>query len=371
MSSHAGRRARVAILGFGHVGSAVAARLCDGRVPGLELIQIFDRRAEEKRRRLQKAPAYTSAEVSADEGGRVLSDPRHGPTWTDDIEAILSGHADLVVEVLGGVDPARDWIRAALARGKAVVTANKQVIARHARELLALASRQGRQLRFEAAVGGAMPIVAAVRDALAGDRICRLDAVLNGTCTFVLSRVEETGCSVAEALREAQARGLAEADPSADVEGGDAAAKLAILCGLAFGAEIGPERIETRTIAAIKPDDFPEVHRRGLTIRQVASAEYDAERRTLVACVGPRELPRSSFLGRTANADNAAVIRCERAGAIGLFGRGAGGDATAVAIVSDLLAIARDPAAIVPPPSWSRPLKVTSCSVREALAEAV
>lgn len=347
-------RARVALLGFGHVGSAVAARLAGGRVPGLVLTQIFDRRADDKRRAAAGVLPGSSEIV-----------------WTSDIESVLSGSADLIVEVIGGLDPAREWIRAALARGKAVATANKEVIARHGRELLALASRQGRQLRFEAAVGGAMPIVAAVRDALAGDRIDRVEAVLNGTCTFVLSRVERSGCTVAEALREAQARGLAEADPSADVEGRDAAAKLAILCGLAFGAEVDPERIETRSIAAIRADDFPEVHRRGLTIRQVASASYDAERRTLTACVGPRELPRSSFLGRVDGADNAAVIHCERAGAIGLFGRGAGGEATAVAIVSDLLAIARDPAAVVPPPAWSRPVEITSGSVCEALAEVV
>jgi homoserine dehydrogenase len=245
------------------------------------------------------------------------------------------------------------------------------VIARHGRDLLAFASRQGRQLRFEAAVGAAMPIVGAIRETLAGDRITRIDAVLNGTCTYVLSQVEKRGCTIGDALLEAQARGLAEADPSADIEGYDAAAKLAILCALAFGVEIGVEAIETRSIDAIVPDDFLAVHRRGLTIRQIATASYDWDHAFLTARVAPRELSRTSFLGRLAGADNAALITCERAGTVGLFGCGAGGDATAVAIVSDLLAIARDPAAIVPPPRWTRPVKVTNSSARPALAEAV
>jgi homoserine dehydrogenase len=332
MSTASWRRARVALLGFGTVGSAVAARLAHDRIPGLRLTHIFDRGADAAR-------------------DRTLGDE---VVWTTRIDDVLASDADLVVEVLGGVEAPREWIRGALARGKAVVTANKQVIARHGRELLALASRQGRQLRFEAAVGAAMPIVGAIRETLAGDRITRIDAVLNGTTSFVLSHVEATGSTIGDALRLAQARGLAEADPSADIDGDDAAAKLSILCALAFGAEVDVDSIERRSIDAIVPDEFAALHRRGRTIRQIASASFDWARGALTAFVGPREVPRASFLGRVNDADNAALITCERAGIVGLFGCGAGGEATAVAVISDLLAIARDPAAIIPPPRWRR-----------------
>lgn len=339
MQTPHGRRARVAILGYGHLGAALAVRLAAGRVPPLQLTHVLDRRAT-----LKRTPAVGEAVV-----------------WTTRIDDVLASDADIIVELVGGVEPAREWMHAALARGKAVVTANKQVVARHGRDLLAFASRQGRQLRFEAAVGGAMPVVGAIRETLAGDRIVAIDAVLNGTSTFVLSEMERSGCPLADAVEEARSRGLAEADPASDLDGDDAAAKLAILCALAFGVDVDPDRIAKRTIRTIRPADFVSARRRERTIRQVASAAWDPDAGALAAGVGPRELPRHSFLGRTAGADNAALVACERAGDVGLYGRGAGGDATAVALVSDLLAIARDPAAVVPPPRWSPPLTITSC----------
>src|SRR5438093_1685643 len=208
-SSPGARRCRVAILGFGTVGSAVASRLAGpapvDNVDGLELTQILDRRAFAKRDAL--------ADIS----------------WTTSIDDILSGDADVVVEAIGGIEPAAEWIRAALAAGKSVVTANKQVVAHHGPALLALAERQGRQLRFEAAVGGAMPIVRAVDEGLSGDRLTRIVAILNGTSNAVLSRMEAAGCTIAQATAEARAQGWAEADPSADLDGIDARAKLAIL----------------------------------------------------------------------------------------------------------------------------------------------
>src|SRR5262249_43257673 len=173
---------------------------------------------------------------------------------------------------IGGLEPAAEWTRAALLGGKSVVTANKQVIAHHGPALLALAERQGRQLRFEAAVGGAMPIVRAVSDGLAGDRLTRIVAVLNGTSNAVLSRMEATGCTVAEALDEARVQGWAEADPSSDLEGLDARAKLAILCALGFRLRVDPTRIETRSIARLQPSRFESLGRHGATIRQTAYA---------------------------------------------------------------------------------------------------
>jgi homoserine dehydrogenase len=255
-----------------------------------------------------------------------------------------------VVEAIGGIEPAADWIRAALLAGKSVVTANKQVIARHGQSLLTLAARQGRQLRFEAAVGGAMPIVRAI-EGLAGDRITRLVAILNGTTNAVLSQMEATGCAIDEAVRAARAHGYAEADPSADLDGHDARAKLAILCALAFGLRVDASQIDARSSAAIGAVDFARARRRGATIRQIAYAEYDHARSELTAWVAPIEVDHASIFARTSGPQNAAVITGAHSGDTGIFGAGAGGDATAVAILGDIAAIARDRSAIVPAPT--------------------
>jgi len=252
-ASHA-RASRIALLGFGTVGSAVARRLtAPNGVRSLELTHILDRRAEHKRALL---------------GCRTI-------VWTSTIDEILQDDIDIVVETIGGLDPATQWIRRALAAGKSVVTANKQVIARHGFGLWALAARQGRQLRFEAAVGGAMPIVRAISDGLAGDRITCTVGILNGTTNAVLSRMEALGCSLDEALADARARGYAEADPSGDLDGDDARAKLAILCALAFGLRVDPAQVVTHSAAAITAADFDRARRTGRTIRQLALAEYD------------------------------------------------------------------------------------------------
>jgi homoserine dehydrogenase len=345
------RCCRVGILGFGTVGSAIARRLggaapalsgggsATGTVNGLELTHILDRRAFAKRDGLLGlTPSFRSDII-----------------WTTRVEDVLASDADLVVEAIGGIEPAGEWIRAALLAGKSVVTANKQVIAHQGPALLQLAERQGRQLRFEAAVGGAMPIVRAVSDGLAGDEVTRIVAILNGTSNAVLSRMEATGCSMADALVEARHRGWAEADPSADLDGLDARAKLTILCGLGFRLRVDPARIDTRSIAALQTSDFEQVRRRGGAIRQLAFAEYDRARASLTAWVAPVVVPRSSIFARTTGPQNAALITGEHAGEIGVFGPGAGGAATAVAAIGDLLAIARDRAAIVPAPRWSLP----------------
>jgi homoserine dehydrogenase len=321
------RCCRVALLGFGTVGSAVARRLTSDATP-FHLTHILDRRAGEKR------PAAGLSRAS----------------WTSEIADILQSDADVVVEAIGGLEPAADWIRAALAAGKSVVTANKQVMARHGAALLALAARQGRQLRFEAAVGGAMPIVRVVGDGLAGDRIAAIDAILNGTTNAVLSQIEATGCSLDAAVRSAQALGYAEADPASDLDGDDARAKLAILCALAFGLRVDPSQIPALSCAATTAGDFARARLHGATIRQLAHADYDRGSSTLTAWVAPVEVASASLFGRTVGPQNAALIAGAHAGAIGVFGAGAGGEATAVAIIGDIAAIARDRAAIVPAP---------------------
>ena len=279
--------------------------------------------------------------------------------WTSSIDDVLHSDADVVVEAIGGLEPAADWIRAALLAGKSVVTANKQVVARHGAALLTLAARQGRQLRFEAAVGGAMPIVRAIGDGLAGDRITRIVAILNGTTNAVLSRMEAGGCALDEAVREARARGYAEADASADLDGHDARAKLAILCALAFGLRVDPSQISVRTAGAVSASDFARAGRRGATIRQIAYADYDRAASTLTAWVAPIEVDCASIFARAKGPQNAALITGAHAGEIGMFGAGAGGDATAVAVLSDIAAIARDQAAIVPPPNLTSDFRVS------------
>ena len=249
----------IALLGFGTVGSAVARRLDRSRPLSPHLSS-----------RTSSTAAPTRKRASLPGDARRHLDRRR-------IDDVLRSDVDVVVEAIGGVEPAADWIRAALLAGKSVVTANKQVMARHGAALLTLAARQGRQLRFEAAVGGAMPIVRAIGDGLAGDRITRIVAILNGTTNAVLSRMEATRLLAATTRWRTRGRaGYAEADPSADLDGDDAAAKLAILCALAFGLRVdaGADRRRVRR-ARSRAHDLAARAPRGGTIRQLAHAEYD------------------------------------------------------------------------------------------------
>jgi len=343
------RSCRVALLGCGTVGSAVARRLPAAAWPHIRLTHVLDRRHAAKRR------AIAGADV----------------VWTDSIDAVLSSDADIVVELLGGLQPAAAWIRAALAAGKSVVTANKQVIARDGPSLLRLAECQGRQLRFEAAVGGAMPIVRALGEGLSAAEVTRITGILNGTCNAVLSRMEAAGCTLGEALADARAAGFAEADPSADLDGIDARAKLAILCALAFGVRVDPDRIDARSIGAIRPSDLDRARRRGAALRPIAHASYDVDRSTLIAWVAPAFVPGGSLFARAIGPANAALVGTRHAGEIGLFGPGAGGEATASAVIADLLAIARDPAAVVPAPSLHAPAVVTGLHPDTTIVEAL
>lgn len=336
---------RVGILGFGTVGSSVARRLVTAALADrFTLTHIVDRRAHEKRRMLPPA--------SID--------------WSTDVERLLTSAVGAVVETVGGAEPAGEWIRRALLAGMSVVTANKQVMATRGLELLRLAERQGRQLRFEAAVGGAVPIVRAVADGLAGDDIWRIVAILNGTTNAVLSRMEATGCAIHEAIRDASRHGYAEADPTLDLDGHDARSKLAILCALAFGLKVVPDAIPISSASGISPEDFVAARRTGSTIRQLAHAEYDRETRTLTAWVRPERVPIDSIFGRTKGPQNSALVTGTYGGTLGMFGAGAGGSATAVAIVSDLLAIARDRAAIVPAPATHSNFEMSNVEVQEA-----
>ncbi len=310
----------VAIVGFGTVGRSVARILCDGGHPALRLSHVCNRR------------------VATKQVNWVPSDV----VWTDDFEAVLSSDVDVVVELIGGVDPATDWIRRALQAGKAVVTANKQVIAHHGADLLAVALKHNRQLCFEAAVAGGVPVIHGVREGLAGDSLVRVMGILNGTCNYILTRMESEGASFGSALKEAQELGFAEADPTADVDGFDAQAKLAILSAVGLNRHINTSDIPLRTITTVEAIDFAYAGRLDCTIRQVSRAEVDpAHPDAIFASVQPTLVPRSSSLARVEGSRNVVVVEGRFGGETAFSGFGAGGDPTGVAVVSDLEAIAR------------------------------
>jgi homoserine dehydrogenase len=311
---------KVAIVGFGTVGRSVAKVLSAGIHPSLRLTAICNRGIERKK------VDWVGADVA----------------WTDSLDEVISSDADIVVELIGGLDPAGDLIRRSLEAGKSVVTANKQLISMHGVELLALARSQNRELLFEASVAGGIPIVRAVREGLAGDRLLRIAGILNGTCNYILTTMEGEGVSFADALTEAQTLGFAEADPTADVDGYDARAKIAILIAVGLGCQVDPADIPCRSISSIERVDFTYARRLDCTIRQVSWAErapgLDAQ---LFASVRPALVPLSSPLARAKGNQNLVTVQGEFGGETTYSGFGAGGDPTAVAVVSDLMSIAR------------------------------
>jgi homoserine dehydrogenase len=313
-------RTRVAIAGFGTVGRSVARLLHDLAPPELQLVAILNRGIERKR-------------------VDWLDDSIR---WTDRIDDVLTDDVDVLVELIGGRMPAEEWIRRALRAGKSVVTANKQVIAHAGPELLEEAARSKRHVRFEAAVAGGVPVVRAIEHGLAGDKLTRVAGILNGTCNYILSRMERQRVPFWEALAEAQALGLAEADPSQDIEGFDAQAKLAILAHIALRTHVPAAAIQSRRIDVIDAVDFVYAQQMGCTIRQVAWAERTADPRVLTAAVGPALVPVDSPLARVRGSENLVTLRGQYGGETTFGGLGAGGEPTAVAVMSDLLAIARE-----------------------------
>ena len=325
-ASHSAQQSRagggalnVAIVGFGTVGRSVAKVLSSGIHPSLQLTTICNRGVE--RKRVDWVPSAVQ--------------------WTDSFDAVIASDADIVVELMGGVEAAGELIRRALKAGKSVVTANKQLISTHGVELLALAGQQNRELLFEASVAGGIPIVRAVREGLAGDRLLRVAGILNGTCNYILTRMDSAGLSFTEALKEAQDLGYAEADPTADVDGYDARAKIAILIAVGLGCQVDPEHIPCRSISSIDRVDFTYARKLDCTIRQISWAERATGPDTLFASVRPALVPMSSPLARAQGSQNLVTVYGEFGGETTYSGFGAGGDATAVAVVSDLMSIAR------------------------------
>ena len=329
---------RVALLGFGTVGGSVARILSERPelADRIQLTHIFNRGVA--RKRATWVPSST--------------------VWTEDVDQLFASAPDAVVEVIGGVDAAGGWVRRALQQGAAVVTANKMLLAAHGPELLHLAATHQTQLRFEAAVAGGVPLIHGVREGLAGDRLLRVAGILNGTSNFVLSTMAGGDQSMATVLDEARRLGYAEADPSADIDGDDAGAKLVVLAGIAFRRFIRLADIPKRSIRPIAAADFRYASRLGCTIRQIAMVEARGE--GFHACVGPALVLRGSNFGLNMGANNVVTVSGHYGGENSFSGAGAGGPATAVAVVSDLLSLTqreRDhsaewlPARMVPPPA--------------------
>jgi homoserine dehydrogenase len=314
----AAKGCRVALIGFGTVGRVVAKILCESPDCSLRLTHICNRNVEKR-----KQPWVPNSVV-----------------WTEDFQSILTSDAEIVIELIGGLAPAEQIVRGALQAGKSVVTANKQLIARHGPDLLQLASSRGCQIEFGASVAGGVPVLPALRTGLCGDQLHGIAGILNGTCNYILSRIENARIPFSEALEEAQARGYAEADASEDLDGGDARAKLAILALAGLQTRVTPETIRARTIRAVDAVDFDYAAELNCTIRQISRA--DLQETALFAEVGPSLVPAVSPFGRVQNNQNMVLTSGKYGGDVAFLGAGAGGDPTAVAVVSDLLFVARN-----------------------------
>jgi len=317
-SKNAGSSAacRVALIGFGTVGRAVAKILCENPSTSLRLTHICNRNVERK-----KQPWVRSDVI-----------------WTDNVQTVLGSDAQIVIELIGGLHPAEEIVRGALNAGKSVVTANKQLIARQGPDLLRLAAKNSCRLEFGASVAGGVPVLPALRTGLSGDQLHGIAGILNGTCNYILSRIENARIPFSEALEEAQARGYAEADASEDLDGGDARAKLAILALAGLRAYVVPESIRARSIRPVDAVDFDYAADLGCTIRQISRADLKAN--TLYADVGPCLVPADSPFGRVQRNLNLVLTSGQYGGDMAFLGAGAGGDPTAVAVVSDLMFVA-------------------------------
>lgn len=316
---------RLGILGCGNVGAALVdlvaehADLLEGRAGApIEVARVAVRDLAKAR------DVKVASERFTDDAAAVVTD--------DDV--------DLVVEVMGGIEPARALITQALRAGKPVVTGNKELIARHGPELFAVAAEAGVDLLFEASVAGGIPLIRPLRESLAGDRIHRVLGIVNGTTNFILTRMTEAGSSFADALAEAQRLGYAEADPTADVEGHDAAAKAAIIATIAFGAMVGPDDVYCEGIAQVSADDIESAKTLGYVVKLLAVAEEIEG--AIAVRVHPAMVPLHHPLASVRDSFNAVFIEGEAVGELMLYGRGAGGGPTASAVLGDVVDATRN-----------------------------
>jgi homoserine dehydrogenase len=317
----------IGLLGLGTVGAGVAEILLnpEGRHPlvgQLALKRVAVRDLSRPR------PVDLPAEVLCTDPQQVVNDPA----------------VDIVVEVMGGLEPARSLILAAIAAGKPVVTANKAVIARYGEEIAAAAAERGVYVLIEAAVGGGIPIIEPLKQSLGGNRIQRVSGIINGTTNYILSRMADEGAAYGDVLADAQRLGYAEADPAADVEGGDAADKIAILSGLAYGGSIERAAIPTEGINKLNSRDVNYAAQLGYVVKLVATAQFlgtDPDGTVqLDVRVNPTLLPKEHPLAGVHGVNNAILVEGDPVGRVMFYGPGAGAGPTASAVVADILNIA-------------------------------
>ncbi len=318
------RTVRVGLLGCGTVGGGV--------------IQLLRANAEYLAQSVGAPIEVARVLVRAPDKGRVPELDRS--LLTTDPEALLGDASiDVFVEVMGGVDPARSYVERAIDTKRSVVTANKMLLAMHGPSLVDRAIAQSVDLAFEGSVGGGIPVIRVLREALASDWVTRLQGIVNGTCNYVLGRMHGEGLSLEEAVREAQAKGYAEADPSLDIDGHDAAHKLVVLAMLAFGARVEAGRVPTEGIRGIAPVDHRFAERFGFGIKHLAIGRDHPEGVELR--VHPALVRRDTQLGNVGGVLNAIALEGRALGPCLLSGRGAGDMATAVSVVADVLDVAR------------------------------
>ena len=315
---------KVGMLGAGVVGSQIARLLIANKSDlasragaNLELISIAVKDSKLKRDGIPAALLTNDAKS-------IVNDPQ----------------IDLVIEVIGGIDPAKDLILTALNNGKSVVTANKALLAKHGAELYAAADKANVDLYYEAAVAGAIPILRPLRESLVGDHVIRVMGIVNGTTNYILTKMDENGAAFADALKEAQVLGFAESDPTADIEGFDAAAKAAILAGLAFHSRVTDNDVYREGISKITAADVKVAKAMEMVIKLLAIAELTPEGAVSVR-VHPALISRSHPLASVRESFNAVFVEAESAGQMMFYGKGAGGEPTASAVLGDLVAVAR------------------------------
>jgi homoserine dehydrogenase len=318
---------KVALLGCGTVGSQV--------------LRLLDEQADDLAARIGRAVEVVGVAVRRpahhpDVPAHLLTTDAHALVTRDDV--------DLVVEVIGGIEPARTLILEAMESGASVVSANKALLAEDGVALHAAAAKAGVDLYYEAAVAGAIPLLRPLRESLAGDQIRRVVGIVNGTTNYILSRMAETGAGFAEALAEATELGYAEADPTADIDGFDAAAKAAILASLAFHTPVTAADVYREGISAVTATDVARAAEIGCTVKLLAICERvgNGDGESVAVRVHPAMIPTSHPLASVGGAFNAVFVEAEAAGQLMFYGQGAGGEPTASAVLGDLVAVARN-----------------------------
>jgi homoserine dehydrogenase len=315
---------RVGLLGCGNVGAAVA--------------RMLHEHADDIARRAGLHIKVARIAVRDPSKGRDV--PVAPERFTDDALSVAGDpDIDVVVELIGGIEPARGLILRAFACGKSVVTANKELLAHHSRALFQAAAAAGVDVLYEASVGGGIPLIRPLRESLAGDRIVRFMGIVNGTTNYILTRMTEDGLSMGEALAEAQALGFAESDPTADVDGFDAAAKAAILAMIAFDVPVVAEDVYREGIGGVTAEDIGFARRLGYVVKLLAIGESQDGR--VAVRVHPAMIPSAHPLAAVRESFNAVFVEGEKVGSLMLYGLGAGGDPTAASVVGDLIEIAR------------------------------